>query len=139
MPLDVEKAAKDWPDLNFIIYHSGYRGLGAIGRGTGDKVEDKKTDDPQEIYWISDLLRAIKRSNLKNVYFELGSHVQHDLRGQPHRLPAHARADDAGRRRGPHPLGHRLDLERLAAKPDRANAPAEDAGRTDGRSTATRT
>ena len=27
-PLDVEKAAKDWPDLNFIIYHSGYRGIG---------------------------------------------------------------------------------------------------------------
>lgn len=73
MPLDVEKAAKDWPDLNFIIYHSGYRGLGAIARGTGEKVEDKKTDDPQEIFWISDLLRAIKRSNLKNVYFELGS------------------------------------------------------------------
>jgi uncharacterized protein len=73
MPLDVEKTAKDWPDLNFIIYHSGYRGLGAIAKGTGEKVEDKKTDDPQEIYWISDLLRAIKRSKLKNVYFELGS------------------------------------------------------------------
>jgi predicted TIM-barrel fold metal-dependent hydrolase len=73
MPLDVEKAAKDWPDLNFIIYHSGYRGMGPIARGTGEKVEDKKTDDPQEIYWISDILRAIKRSKLKNVYFELGS------------------------------------------------------------------
>ena len=23
-PLDLEKAAKDWPDLNFIVYHSGY-------------------------------------------------------------------------------------------------------------------
>src|SRR5262245_1449173 len=73
MPLDVEKAAKDWPDLNFIIYHSGYRGLGNLGKGTGEKVEDKKTDDPQEISWISDLLRAIKKSKLKNVYFELGS------------------------------------------------------------------
>ncbi len=73
MPLDVEKAAKDWPDLNFIIYHSGYRGLGAIAKGTGDKVEDKKTDDPQEIFWISDLIRGIKKSKLKNVYFELGS------------------------------------------------------------------
>jgi len=73
MPLDVEKAAKDWPDLNFIIYHSGYRGLGNLGKGTGEKVEDKKTDDPQEIFWISDLLRAIKKSKLKNVYFELGS------------------------------------------------------------------
>jgi predicted TIM-barrel fold metal-dependent hydrolase len=76
MPLDVEKAAKDWPDLNFIIYHSGYRGLGLLGQGTGDKVVDKKTDDPQEIYWISDIIRAVKRSNLKNVYFELGSTFQ---------------------------------------------------------------
>jgi predicted TIM-barrel fold metal-dependent hydrolase len=76
MPLDVEKAAKDWPDLNFIIYHSGYRGMGAIASGTGEKVVDKKTDDPQEIYWISDILRAIKKSNLKNVYFELGSTFQ---------------------------------------------------------------
>lgn len=73
MPRDVEKAAKDWPGLNFIIYHSAYRGLGPIARGTGEKVEDKKTNDPQEIPWISDLLRAIQRSNLKNVYFELGS------------------------------------------------------------------
>jgi predicted TIM-barrel fold metal-dependent hydrolase len=76
MPLDVEKAAKDWPDLNFIIYHSGFRGFGAIAAGTGEKVVDKKTDDPQEIYWISDILRAIKKSNLKNVYFELGSTFQ---------------------------------------------------------------
>jgi len=59
-PLDIEKAARDWPDLNFIVYHSGFRGFGAIGQGTGTKVEDKKTDDPQEIPWISDLLRIIK-------------------------------------------------------------------------------
>lgn len=76
MPLDVAKAAKDWPDLNFIIYHSGYRGLGFVARGTGDKVEDKKTDDPQELYWISDLIRGIKEHKLKNVYFELGSTFQ---------------------------------------------------------------
>lgn len=76
MPTDVARAARDWPDLNFIIYHSGYRGLGALGRGTGDRVEDKKTDDPQEIYWISDLLRGIKEHKVKNVYFELGSTFQ---------------------------------------------------------------
>jgi predicted TIM-barrel fold metal-dependent hydrolase len=75
-PLDIEKAAKDWPDLNFIVYHSGFRGFGALGQGTGTKVEDKKTDDPQEIPWISDLLRLIKKNGLKNVYFELGSTFQ---------------------------------------------------------------
>jgi predicted TIM-barrel fold metal-dependent hydrolase len=74
MPLDLEKAAKDWPDLNFIVYHSGFRGVGAIAAGTGEKVKDKKTDDPQEIPWISELLRILKKNpGIKNIYFELGS------------------------------------------------------------------
>ena len=73
-PLDLEKAAKDWPDLNFIVYHSGFRGFGPIAAGTGPKVIDKKTDDPQEIPWISDILRILKKNrDIKNIYFELGS------------------------------------------------------------------
>jgi predicted TIM-barrel fold metal-dependent hydrolase len=73
-PLDLEKAAKDWPDLNFIVYHSGFRGFGPLARGTGEKVEDPRTDDPQEIPWISDILRILKKNpKIKNIYFELGS------------------------------------------------------------------
>jgi uncharacterized protein len=73
-PHDLEKAAKDWPDLNFIVYHSGYRGTGGFSRGTGERVMDKKTDDPQEIPWISDILRILKKNpKIKNIYFELGS------------------------------------------------------------------
>jgi predicted TIM-barrel fold metal-dependent hydrolase len=73
-PLDLEKAAKDWPDLNFIVYHSGFRGFGFLGMGTGKKVKDPKTKDPQEIPWISDILRILKKNpKLKNIYFELGS------------------------------------------------------------------
>jgi predicted TIM-barrel fold metal-dependent hydrolase len=73
-PHDVEKAAKDWPDLNFILYHSGFRGFGLIGRGTGERVKDRGKDDPQEIPWISDVLRILKKNpKIKNVYFELGS------------------------------------------------------------------
>src|SRR4051812_47951765 len=76
-PLDLEKAARDWPDLNFIVYHSGFRGFGFLGQGTGAKVVDKKTDDPQEIPWISDILRILKRNpGIKNIYFELGSTFQ---------------------------------------------------------------
>jgi predicted TIM-barrel fold metal-dependent hydrolase len=77
-PLDLEKAAKDWPDLNFIVYHSGFRGLGALlSRGTGEKVVDPQTDDPQEIPWISDILRILKKNpQIKNIYFELGSTFQ---------------------------------------------------------------
>jgi predicted TIM-barrel fold metal-dependent hydrolase len=73
-PFDLEKAAKDWPDLNFIVYHSGFRGFGWLGLGTGEKVVDEKKNDPQEIPWISDILRILKRNpQIKNIYFELGS------------------------------------------------------------------
>jgi predicted TIM-barrel fold metal-dependent hydrolase len=73
-PLDLEKAARDWPELNFIVYHSGYRGFGWLGQGTGIKVVDPQTKDPQEIPWISDILRILRRNpKIKNIYFELGS------------------------------------------------------------------
>src|SRR5437764_4867031 len=78
-PLDLEKAALAFPDLNFIVYHSGFRGFGGLGKGSGEKVEDKKTDDPktddpQEIPWISDIFRILKKNpKIKNIYFELGS------------------------------------------------------------------
>jgi predicted TIM-barrel fold metal-dependent hydrolase len=73
-PLDLEKAAQDWPDLNFIVYHSGFRGSGWLGQGTGIKVVDPQSKDPQEIPWISDILRTLKRNPaIKNIYFELGS------------------------------------------------------------------
>lgn len=73
-PLDLEKAAKDWPDLNFIVYHSGFRGFGLLAAGRGEKVRDPQTDDPQEIPWISDILRILKRNpQIRNIYFELGS------------------------------------------------------------------
>ncbi|HEY7309919.1 MAG TPA: amidohydrolase family protein, partial [Gemmataceae bacterium] len=72
-PLDLEKAAKDWPDLNFIVYHSAFRGLFPFNFGTGEKVKDPKTDDPQEIPWVSDILRILKKNpKIKNIYFELG-------------------------------------------------------------------
>jgi predicted TIM-barrel fold metal-dependent hydrolase len=75
-PLDLEKAAKDWPDLNFIVYHSGFRGFANtwIASGLGPKVQDPKSNDPQEIPWISDIFRILKRNpDIKNIYFELGS------------------------------------------------------------------
>jgi hypothetical protein len=37
-------------------------------------VQDKAVDDPQEIPWVSDILRILKRNpGIKNIYFELGS------------------------------------------------------------------
>jgi hypothetical protein len=68
-PRDLLKAAQDWPDLNFIVYHSGFRGFAATG-----KLSDKKTESPQEIPWISDIFDILRKNpKVKNVYFELGS------------------------------------------------------------------
>src|SRR5262249_3569801 len=78
-PGDLEKAALDFPDLNFIVYHSAYRGPSGllsnwISRGTGARAVDKPTNDPQEIPCISDVLRPLKKNpNNKNSCVELGS------------------------------------------------------------------
>jgi hypothetical protein len=67
-PKDIEKAAKDFPDINFIIYHSAWHPtVAASGRREGSAA------NPQYIPWCSELIEIVKRSNLKNVYFELGS------------------------------------------------------------------
>jgi predicted TIM-barrel fold metal-dependent hydrolase len=76
-PDDLEKAARDWPDLNFIVYHSAYRGTGFLAVGTGERVVDPQNNDPQEIPWISDIFRILRRNpRLRNIYFELGSTFQ---------------------------------------------------------------
>jgi predicted TIM-barrel fold metal-dependent hydrolase len=64
-PKDIEKAAKDFPDLNFIIYHSGWHPTA--------KVAETTKANPQYIPWCSELIDLVKRSNLNNVYFEVGS------------------------------------------------------------------
>ncbi len=74
-PRDVEKAAKDFPDLNFIIYHSGWHPTARV----------KETDraNPQYIPWVSELIEIVKRNSFKNVYFELGSTWNGTSAGRP--------------------------------------------------------
>jgi predicted TIM-barrel fold metal-dependent hydrolase len=67
-PKDVEKAAKDFPDINFIIYHSAWHPTAATSRR-----REGSAADPQYIPWSSELIEMVKRSNLRNVYFEVGS------------------------------------------------------------------
>jgi uncharacterized protein len=68
-PKDVEKVAKDFPDINFIIYHSGLNPAPAGGR----RREGGADPGPQYIPWCSELIEIVKRGNLRNVYFEVGS------------------------------------------------------------------
>jgi predicted TIM-barrel fold metal-dependent hydrolase len=67
-PKDVEKVAKDFPDINFIIYHSGLNPAPAGGRR-----REGADAGPQYIPWCSELIDIVKRNNLRNVYFEVGS------------------------------------------------------------------
>jgi predicted TIM-barrel fold metal-dependent hydrolase len=68
-PKDLLEAAQDWPQLNFIVYHSAFRGFAGNG-----KLAGKQTDNPQEIPWTSDLLADLEaHPEVKNIYFELGS------------------------------------------------------------------
>ena len=65
---DVGKAAQDWPQLNFVIYHGGYRYAG------GGKVEDAWAQFEQtgRIEWITDLSEIPAKYGVKNVYADVG-------------------------------------------------------------------
>lgn len=65
---DVGKAAKDWPGLNFIIYHSGYR---FAGGGTPEEgmAEWNATGRSS---WVSDLAEIPAKYGVSNVYGDLG-------------------------------------------------------------------
>ena len=65
---DVGKAAKDWPMLNFIIYHAAYR---FPGGGTPDEAlaQFEKTG---RIDWVTDLAEIPGKYGVSNVYGDLG-------------------------------------------------------------------
>ncbi|MBO0721391.1 MAG: amidohydrolase family protein, partial [Blastocatellia bacterium] len=67
-PKDIEKAAKDFHDLNFIVYHSGWNPGAASAR-----LREGSAATPQYIPWCSELIEIVKKNDLRNVYFEVGS------------------------------------------------------------------
>jgi uncharacterized protein len=75
---DVGQAAKDWPQLNFIIYHSGYRHVG--GDPAVALAEFERTG---RIAWTSDLADIPAQYGVNNVYGDLGQVVATTLVAQP--------------------------------------------------------
>ena len=65
---DVGKAAKDWPQLNFIIYHGGYRFAG------GGTVEEAwaQLEGTGRIEWVTDLSEIPAKYGVSNVYADVG-------------------------------------------------------------------
>jgi predicted TIM-barrel fold metal-dependent hydrolase len=80
---DVGKAAKDWPQLNFIIYHSAYRHVG--GDPAAALAEFEKTG---RISWVSDLADVPARYGVNNVYADTGQLFASTLVAEPRVIAA---------------------------------------------------
>jgi predicted TIM-barrel fold metal-dependent hydrolase len=80
---DVGKAAKDWPELNFIIYHSAYRHVG--GDPAVALAEFEKTG---RISWVSDLAEVPAKYGVNNVYADTGQLFASTLIAQPRVIAA---------------------------------------------------
>ena len=121
---DVGRAAKDWPKINFIIYHGGYRFAG------GGKVEDAWTqfEKTGRIEWVTDLAEIPSKYGVSNVYRGRRPAVRADDDRGAARVggdDGHARARSRRRPRG---VGHRRHLDGLPAVADRGAAAAGDPG-----------
>jgi uncharacterized protein len=79
---DVGKAAKDWPQLNFIIYHAGYRNIGGAGASDAaeawNMVEKSGRND-----WVSDLAEIPEKYDVTNVYGDVGQLFASSTVAQP--------------------------------------------------------
>lgn len=75
---DVGQAAKDWPQLNFIIYHAAYRHVG------GDpKVALAEFNRTGRIAWTSDLADIPEEYGVTNVYGDVGQLFASTLVAEP--------------------------------------------------------
>jgi len=68
-PRDLERAARDFPDLAFLVYHAGFKSLPAGLEAARDGFAATPRVD-----WVTDLCEMRRRHpRLTNVYAELGS------------------------------------------------------------------
>ncbi|HWS98833.1 MAG TPA: amidohydrolase family protein [Pyrinomonadaceae bacterium] len=66
---DVPKAAVDFPDLNFLIYHSAFKGLRDAEPAARDNFKTTSY-----VPWVSDLCEARRKNpKMTNVYMDLGT------------------------------------------------------------------
>lgn len=65
---DVGKAAQDWPEMNFVIYHSALRAFLELPDQMWAEYEATG-----EMKWTSELVRVVQETGVNNVYGELGT------------------------------------------------------------------
>ena len=67
---DVGKAAKDWPQIRFVIYHSAFRWTGGAGANAKDGYA--QFEQTGRVEWTSDLADIPAKYGISNVYADLG-------------------------------------------------------------------
>jgi hypothetical protein len=70
---DVGKAAKDWPQLNFFIYHAGYRYAGGPPLEGASDVGAAQFEKTGRLDWVSDLVEVPQKYGVTNVYADVGA------------------------------------------------------------------
>lgn len=65
---DIGKAAKDWPQMNFVVYHSALRPFLELPEQAWSEFEASG-----RIKWASDLAEIPQKFGVSNVYAELGT------------------------------------------------------------------
>jgi predicted TIM-barrel fold metal-dependent hydrolase len=65
---DLGKAAQDWPDLNFIIYHAALKPLNEYPESHLERFERTGRID-----WVTDLAEIPSKAGVSNVYADLGT------------------------------------------------------------------
>jgi hypothetical protein len=81
---DVGRAARDWPQLNFIIYHAAYRYTGE-GEPAVALAEFERTG---RMEWVSDLAEIPARYGVTNVYADIGASFAACCISEPHTAAA---------------------------------------------------
>ena len=77
-PWDIPKAAKDWPQMNFIVYHGCLRPFLELPDQALATFEATG-----EIEWATDLARVASEHGLTNVYAELGTSFANSATANP--------------------------------------------------------
>jgi hypothetical protein len=77
-PWDIAKAAKDWPQLNFVYYHGCLRAFQELPEKA--LAEFEQTGD---IQWASELARIPGEHGVSNVYAEMGTSFANSCTANP--------------------------------------------------------
>jgi len=73
-PTDIPKAARDWPDLNFIIYHACFGGMTPFlwpSPGLANIRNKVLRNGEPDITWLTEFAQTCGK--IRNVYAEIGS------------------------------------------------------------------